>query len=538
MMYRIKLFFCRWTRYRCGDQVGHGTTRSSAGAPVAVAIRLLGRATYHLRMPIDRSELRRIAHRVMTERGLLPDFSAEVRRETDAITRAATEAAPAIRDLRDLPWASIDNDDSRDLDQLSVALPAAVGSVRILVAIADVDALVKARSAIDDHARTNTTSVYTAAEIFPMLPEKLSTDLTSLGENQDRLAVVIEMTIDGDGIVSASEIDRALVRNHAKLAYDGVAAWLDGAAPAPARIAAVPGLDAQLRLQDGVARSLRSVRERRGALELATTEARAVYDDGVLTDLRPDERNRAKDLIEDVMIAANGVTAGVLEHMGVGSLRRVLRSPERWTRIVDLAAGFGERLPPAADAVALNAFLQKRRHADPERFADLSLSVVKLLGRGEYVLERPGQRAEGHFGLAVSDYTHSTAPNRRFPDLVTQRLLKAALAKAPSPYTDDELAALAQHCTEQEDNAAKVERHVRKSAAALLLASRIGEPFEGIVTGASDKGTWVRIAHPSAEGKVVHGFEGLDVGDRVRVRLVHADAPRGFIDFARMPASP
>jgi exoribonuclease II len=486
----------------------------------------------------DTNELRGIARRVMKERGLLPDFSAEVRAEMDAITRAATQTDPAIRDLRRLPWASIDNDDSRDLDQLSVAVPSENGAVRILVAIADVDATVKAGTAIDSHARTNTTSVYTAAEIFPMLPEKLSTDLTSLGENAERLAVVIEMTIDADGTMTASGIDRAVVFNRAKLAYDSVAAWLDGTAPAPARVAAVPGLDEQLRVQDRVAQSLRRVREKRGALELATTEARAVYDDGTLTDLRPDERNRAKDLIEDFMIAANGVSAQFLARKGVASLRRVLRSPERWGRIVALAAGFGERLPPSPDAAALSAFLHARRLADPARFPDVSLSVVKLLGRGEYVVELPGQHAEGHFGLAVSDYTHSTAPNRRFPDLVTQRMLKAALAGAPPPYASDELAALAQHCTEQEDNAAKVERQVRKSAAALLLASRIGEQFDGIVTGASDKGTWVRIAHPAVEGKVVRGFEGLDVGDRVQVRLLHTDAPRGFIDFARVQGSP
>ena len=520
--------------------LGH-PTRTTSQTLDPRRVRRSGRGTYHRRMrphDADTNELRGIARRVMKERGLLPDFSAEVRAEMNAITHAATQSDPAIRDLRRLPWASIDNDDSRDLDQLSVAVPLSDGLVNILIAIADVDASVKPGSAIDSHARTNTTSVYTAAEIFPMLPEKLSTDLTSLGENAERLAVVVEMTIDPNGAMTASGIERAVVVNHAKLAYDSVAAWLDGVASAPAKIAEVEGLDGQLRLQDRVAQSLRRVRERRGALELATTEARAVYDDGVLTDLRPDERNRAKDLIEDFMIAANGVTAQFLERKGVASLRRVLRSPERWDRIVALAAGLGEHLPPSPDAVALSAFLHARRLADPARFPDVSLSVVKLLGRGEYVVELPGQRAEGHFGLAVSDYTHSTAPNRRFPDLVTQRMLKAALAGGPPPYATDELVALAQHCTEQEDNAAKVERQVRKSAAALLLAPRTGEQFDGIVTGASEKGTWVRIAHPAAEGKVVRGFEGLDVGDRVQVRLVHTDAPRGFIDFALMQASP
>ncbi len=485
----------------------------------------------------DKNDLRSIARRVMQERGLLPDFSPEVRKEADAITSAATATSRAIRDLRELKWASIDNDDSRDLDQLSVAVPLAAGAVKILIAIADVDAVVKRGSAIDGHARTNTTSVYTTAGVFPMLPEKLSTDLTSLGEDQERLAIVIEMAIDANGTVSEFDVYRALVCNRAKLAYNAVAAWLDGTAPVPDKVSALSGLDEQLRVQDGVARALKSVRREHGALDLETPEARAVYDDGVLTGLQPDEKNRAKNLIEDFMIAANGVTAKFLDQKGFASLRRVLRSPERWDRIVALAGTFGERLPATPDAVALNAFLEKRRQADQLRFPDLSLSVVKLLGRGEYDLELPGQRAAGHFGLAVNDYTHSTAPNRRYPDLVTQRLIKAALSGSASPYTDDELAALAQHCTEQEDNAAKVERQVQKSAAALLLASRTGERFDAIVTGASEKGTWARIVNPVAEGKVVRGFEGLDVGDRVRLQLVHTDATRGFIDFARVQES-
>ncbi len=447
---------------------------------------------------------------------------------------AATDSGPAIRDLRGLLWSSIDNDDSRDLDQLTVAAPLAGGAVKVLVAIADVDALVKAGSAIDNHAQTNTTSVYTAGGIFPMLPEKLSTDLTSLGESEVRLAIVTEMTVDAGGEVSQTELYRARVCNKAKLAYNSVAAWLDGTGLAPAGISEVPGLDGQLRIQDGVARALRSVRQKRGALNLETPEARAVYSNGVLTDLRPDEKNRAKTLIEDFMIATNGVTAKYLASRGFASLRRVLRSPARWERIVALAAAVGEDLPATPDAAALEAFLQKRRQADPLRFPDLSLSVVKLLGRGEYVLEIAGKQAEGHFGLAVRDYTHSTAPNRRYPDLITQRLLKAALTSSVSPYTNDELALLARQCTEQEDNAAKVERQVQKSAAALLLASRIGERFDGIVTGASDKGTWVRIASPAVEGRVVQRFEGLDVGDKVQVELLRADVPRGFIDFTRI----
>ncbi len=481
-----------------------------------------------------RDELKVIARRAMIQRGLLPDFSPGVLAETDAIGRAAAGTDSSIRDLRGLLWCSIDNDDSRDLDQLSVAEPGASGSLKILVAVADVDALVKEGSAIDGHARTNTTSVYTAAEVFPMLPEKLSTDLTSLSERQERLAIVIEMLVAANGMITESDVYCAVVLNRAKLAYNSIATWLDGTAPPPPRLAAVPGLDEQLRLQDRGAQAMNSLRHQHGALSLETLEARAVFDGDLLTDLRPDEKNRAKELIEDFMIGANGVTAKYLERKGVPSLRRVLRSPERWGRILELAAGLGGRLPPEPSARALEAFLTERRQADPARFPDLSLSVVKLLGSGEYVVELSGQRSDGHFGLALRDYTHSTAPNRRFPDLVTQRLLKAAIAGRPVPYTTDELSELAHHCTEQEDNAAKVERQVRKSAAALLLASRIGERFDAIVTGASDKGTWARISQPAVEGKIVRGFEGLDVGEQVRVELVHTDVERGFIDFIRL----
>jgi VacB/RNase II family 3'-5' exoribonuclease len=480
-----------------------------------------------------REVLRAIARRTMAERGLLPDFSPAALAETETLGERVVETGPAIRDLRGLPWASIDNDDTRDLDQLSVAEPLAAGAVKLLVAVADVDATVADGSAIDGHARANTTSVYTAAEIFPMLPERLSTDLTSLGEARDRLAIVVEMTVAPDGAVTASNVYRALVRNQAKLAYDSVAAWLDGTGKTPAAIAAQPVIADQLRLQARVAQAMKDLRHQRGALTLETTEARAVFDGDVLADLRPDEKNPAKELIEDFMIAANVATALFLEHHGFPSLRRVLRSPERWDRIVELAKGLGERLPAEPSAAALQEFLTRRRQADPARFADVSLSVVKLLGSGEYAVEPPGGSGDGHFGLAVKDYTHSTAPNRRFPDLATQRLVKAAIAGIPAPYTAEQLTDLARHCTLQEDNAAKVERQVRKSAAALLLAPRVGQSFEAIVTGASPKGTWVRILHPAAEGRVVRGEHGLDVGDPVRVELVHTDVERGFVDFAR-----
>jgi len=481
-----------------------------------------------------RNQLKDIARLAMLQRGLLPDFSAAVVAETAALTHAAVDAEPAARDMRDLLWASIDNDDSRDLDQLSVAMPLANGAVKILVAVADVDALVKAGGAIDGHARTNTTSIYTAAGIFPMLPEKLSTNLTSLAEGEERLAIIVELTVGADGAVTDSDLYRALVINHAKLAYNSVAAWLDGTAPAPARVTAVAGLDEQLRMQDHAAQALKAFRHQRGALSLETLEARAVFDGELLTDLRADEKNRAKELIEDFMIAANGATARYLEQKGFPSLRRVLRSPERWNRIVELAADLGTQLPAEPSAAALEEFLCQQRQADPARFPDVSLSVIKCLGRGEYEVESRGRLVSGHFALAVKDYTHSTAPNRRFPDLITQRLLKAALTRQPVPYRDEELAALARHCTEQEDNATKVERRVQKSAAALLLQSRLGERFDAIVTGASEKGTWVRIARPVAEGKVVRGYKGIDVGDRVRVELVHTDVENGFVDFARV----
>ena len=471
----------------------------------------------------------------MLQAGLLPDFSAAVLHETDGIRAAATASGPVVRDLRDLVWFSIDNDDSLDLDQLTAAEARPSDEVRILVAIADVDAVVKKGSAIDDHASTNTTSVYTAAGNFPMLPEKLSTDLTSLGEGVERLAVVADMIIAADGTLATGDIYMATVLNKAKLAYNGVATWLEGTGGSLAKVNTVEGLGESIRLQDRAAKIMRTNRQAHGALQLDTQEARPVYEGETLVDMRPDGRNRAKDLIEDFMIAANGLSARYLEKKGLPSLRRVLKTPERWNRIVQLAASFGYKLPDAPDAAALDAFLNSRSAADPEHFPDLSLTLVKLLGSGEYSLEIPGQPIQGHFALAVRDYTHSTAPNRRFPDLITQRLLKAAIAGDSTPYSNAELSGLAAHCTVQEDNAKKVERRVQKSAAALLLASRIGHQFDGIVTGASDKGTWVRISAPTAEGKVVRGFEGLDVGDHVHVQLLHTDVEKGFIDFAKLP---
>ena len=467
----------------------------------------------------------------MIERGLEPDFPPAARQELAAIHDPASPNA-GVRDLRDRLWASIDNDDSRDLDQLTVAESLAGGRTRILVAIADVDAVVRKNSALDGHAAHNTTSVYTPAVIFPMLPLELSTNLTSLNEDQDRVAVVTDMVFEANGSLAASEIYPALVHNRAQLAYRSLAAWQDGEGAAPPRVLKIPGLDENLRVQDAVAQQLAELRHEVGALSLETIEPKAVFDGDALSDLGLDPRNRAKQLIEDFMIAANGVTATYLASKKFPSLRRVLRSPERWERIMEFAAGFREELPDEPDAVALEAFLARRRQADPEKFPDVSLTVIKLMGRGEYTLDLPGGETPGHFGLAVKDYTHSTAPNRRFPDLITQRLLKAAMAGAALPYSNAELGELAKHCTKREDDATKVERRMRKSAAALLLSGRIGESFDAIVTGASDKGTWVRIFRPPIEGRLERGFKGHDVGDRLQVKLIYTDVERGFIDFA------
>jgi len=478
--------------------------------------------------------LRDIAHRAMLERGLLPDFSPEALAELARIDAPALlDGAPA-RDLRNLLWASIDNDDSRDLDQLTVAETLPGGQVKVFVAVADVDALVGTGSALDGHARHNTTSVYTAAEIFPMLPEKLSTDLTSLAFDQDRLALVVEMIVGPDGAVQNSQLYRARVRNRAKLAYNRVAAWLEGNGDRPEPIAAVPGLEENLRLQDQVAQEMKQLRHAHGALSLQTVEAKAVFEDGALRGLEVEEKNRAKSIIEDFMIAANGVIARYLGSHRFPSIRRVVRIPKRWDRIVELAQAHGFSLPETPDSRALEAFLTKARADDPLRFPDLSLSVIKLLGNGEYVAEPPDGDAPGHFGLAVRDYTHSTAPNRRYTDLIIQRLLKASLGGAAPPYTVDQLEGLAQHCTQEEDAADKVERQVRKSAAALLLESRIGERFDSLITGASSKGTWVRLLSMPIEGMLVSGSGGLDVGDRLRVQLVSVDVDRGFIDFRRV----
>ena len=481
-----------------------------------------------------RALLQRIARRAMLERGLQPDFSRQALAELDTIQGLAAKAEGPLRDLRSLLWCSIDNDDSRDLDQLSVAEAMPDGSLKVLVAVADVDGLVKKDSAIDSHARQNTTSVYTEAMIFPMLPEKLSTDLTSLNYAEDRQAMVIEMVITEKGALKSSAVYAALVRNRAKLAYHSVGAWLEGTGPLPEAIKTVQGLAENLRLQDEAAQRMKNLRHEHGALTLETIEARLVFDADELKDVAEEKCNRAKDIIENFMVTANGVTSRFLTDQKLPSFRRIVRTPKRWDRIVSLASEHRFALPEEPDPKALQTFLTRAQAEDPIRFPDLSLSVIKLLGPGEYAVAFPGRPQEGHFGLAVRNYTHSTAPNRRFPDVITQRMLKAALSGQRLPYEDDELKELAKHCTEKEDAAKKVERQVRKSAAAMLLEHRIGERFDAIVTGAADKGTWVRLLQPPVEGRLASGFEGMDVGHRLRVELVRTDVERGYIDFKKV----
>jgi VacB/RNase II family 3'-5' exoribonuclease len=478
-------------------------------------------------------DLQVIAKQVMQQRGFQPDFPPQVPQQLADLKAHPPQIAPTgdIRDLRNLPWSSIDNDTSRDLDQIEVADRGSNGDVKIMIGIADVDAFVRKLTAIDQHAARETTTVYAGVRNFPMLPEELSTGKTSLLENQDCLSVVAEFVVDSAGLVSSPSVYRAVVRNKAQLQYNSVGAWLEGKAPAPAKVLASSDLQAQLKLQDEVAQKLKNQRFQHGALSLQTDELQALMVDNQVIDVVNQQKNRATELIEDFMVAANGVVARLLEK--VSSLRRIVRTPKRWDRIVQLAAARNVKLPAQPDSKALNDFLQGRKAADPDHFADLSLAVIKLIGPGEYVLERAGEVAPGHFGLAVRDYTHSTAPNRRFVDIVTQRLLKALLAGQKNPYSDDELTAIAANCTQKEDAAKKVERDMSKRLVAVAMQNRIGEIFDAIVTGVTESGTFVRVMQPHLEGLLAQGEQGLDVGDRLRAKLIRADPQRGFIDFAR-----
>ena len=481
--------------------------------------------------PPSHFDLQSVAKQIMLVHGFEPEFPPEVQQQLAELKAHPPQMAPGadIRDLRNLLWSSIDNDTSRDLDQIEVAERLPDGGIRVLVGIADVDAFVPKHSPIDEHAARETTTVYTGIRNFPMLPEELSTDASSLLEDGDKLGIVIEFVAGTDGGVHSSDVYRAIVRNRAQLAYGAVGAWLEAKAIAPAKVSASIELQAQLKLQDEAAQALRTQRYREGALNLETSEVRPVVLNQQVVDVVKQEKNRATELIEDFMIAVNGVVARMLKR--VSSLRRIVKTPERWDRIVQLAAAQGEKLPPQPDSKALNDFLLKRRAADPDHFADLSLAVIKLIGPGEYVLERPGEPEPGHFGLAVQDYTHSTAPNRRFADIVTQRLIKAMLSGAAAPYSDHELAAIASNCTVKEDAARKVEREMSKRLAAVAMSHRIGEAFDAIVTGVTPHGTFVRILQPRVEGLLVQG-QGVDVGDQLRVNLTRTDVQRGYIDFA------
>jgi exoribonuclease-2 len=478
--------------------------------------------------------LQNIARKAMIERGLATDFPSSVLAETNSIASPAMNKLATAKDLRNLLWCSVDNADSLDLDQLTYAELLPGNNVRLLVAIADVDALVPAQSNIDDHASQNTVTIYTIAQIFPMLPEKLSTDLTSLRYDADRCAIVVEMLIGDDGSLIQSDIYSAIVCNHAKLEYDSLAAWIEDTAPIPPEILKVEGLAENIRLQDRVAQKLRKLRLENGALEFDTIEARPVFEGDDLLEMKTDQKNRAQNMIQEFMIATNGVTARFLTKKNFPSLRRVVQTPKRWDRIVGLASEHGFSLPSEADPKSLSHYLKFVRQQYPSNYANLSLSILKLLGGGEYILETPGSVPQGHFGLAVKDYAHSTAPNRRYPDLITHRLLKSAISGGVVPYSKDQLELIARHCTLKEDDAKKVERQVEKSANAMLMESRIGEEFEAIVSGAAPKGTWIRVFNPYLEGKLVNGFAGLEVGHKLKARLIHVDIESGFIDFERV----
>jgi exoribonuclease-2 len=480
--------------------------------------------------PVD---LIAIARQEMQSRGFEPDIPAAAVQQAQG---AHQQPEPGLQDLTSLLWSSLDNDDSRDLDQIEWAERTAAG-IRVLVGIADVDSAVAKGTPVDLHAAKETTTVYTGIRTFPMLPELLSTDRTSLSEGEDRVAVVVEMTVAPDGALGTSpgtnRIYRARVRNRAQLTYSGVGSWLEGSAAMPAKVAASAELQAQLQLQNEAAHLLRAARDRLGALTFDRAELQTVVDNGKVRSVEGRRANTASRLIEDFMIGANEVMAQTLRAAGVASIRRIVKVPERWPRMVELAAHYGDHLPAEPDPGALNAFLLRRKQADPVHFADVSLSILKLMGPGEYVASRPGAEMEGHFGLAAQDYTHSTAPNRRFADLVTQRLIKALLAHQAAPYSDDDLDATARNCTLMEDAARKVQRDMTKRIAAVALADKVGQKFAAVVTGVTPKGVFVRISEPPVEGRLMRGEQGVDVGDQIQVTLLSTDPQRGFIDFAR-----
>lgn len=491
--------------------------------------------------------------------GFVPEFAPAVTRQ---VVEIATELARdgdanGFEDLRALGWSSIDNDTSRDLDQIEVA-ERVDGGIRLHVAIGDVAHAVELGSPIDKHAQAQTQTIYTAVKNFPMLPLELSTGLTSLNEAEDRLAVVMSFTVREDGSLADEQVSRARVRNRAQLAYSRVGPWLErnasgyedrdvaalrsNSAREHTPDASLQGkldgtaltaewLDEQLKLQDEAAQRLHTARVKAGALEFHKAEAQPVVVDGHVVDVLEATQNRAMLLIEDLMVAANGVMARTLRKAGRSGLQRVVVVPRRWDRIVALAQQHGHELPVNPDSQALNRVLEQIRAADPDHYPDIAVAVIKLMGPGEYLLMRADDDPEGHFGLAARDYTHSTAPNRRFPDMVTQRVLHAMIANEPPPYSDAELTAIAMHCNEADKALRKIERDMQKRVAAVAMASRIGEVFDAVITGASEKGVYARVIRPPFEGRIVHGERGLDVGDKVKVKLIHTDPWRAFIDF-------
>jgi exoribonuclease-2 len=505
--------------------------------------------------------------------GFKPEFGKGVPEQMAAIEAKFATVAPSagVDDLRALGWSSIDNDTSKDLDQIEVAERVAGngGAIRLRVAIGDVAAAVEQGSPIDQHAQAQTQTIYTAVKNFPMLPLELSTGLTSLNENGDRRAVMMTFTVGPDGEMLDEAVSLALVRNRAQLAYSRVGPWLEktsagavdndvlslrsdsareheadaslsgGPSHVPEAGHGAPGLVAgwlveQLKLQDEAAQALHAARVKNGALEFHKSEADPVVMDGRVIDVEEAIQNRAMNLIEDLMVAANGVMARALRKGGRSGLQRVVVVPKRWDRIVELAKAHGHTLPDTPDSAALNAVLAQVRQADPDHYPDVALAAIKLMGPGEYLLMRPDDDPTGHFGLAARDYTHSTAPNRRFPDLVTQRVLHAMMTNQPPPYSNVELTAIAQHCNDADKALRKIERDMQKRVAAVAMSSRIGQVFPGVVTGSSDKGVYVRVIRPPFEGRVVTGGDGLDVGDRVNVKLIHTDPARAFIDFAKV----
>lgn len=483
----------------------------------------------------SKPDLKEMAHKALTDAGFTPEFEPDVIAQVNAISDKLP-TTNGTKDLRHLLWSSIDNADSLDLDQVEYAEKLPDGNTRVMVGIADVDAFVGKGSPLDVHAANNTTTVYAGVMNFPMFPEKLSNEVTSLMPGHDKLAVVVDMVLNPKGKLVSVDVYRAIVRNYAKLNYSSMGKWFDGGAEENELplLEPVPQLAEQLRLQKEQSELLEDLRMEAGALNIERIEAAPVAVNGRVVDIKTVDSNDARELVENFMVAANSAVAGLLDTKGTYSLRRIVRKPRRWPRIVELAKAVGETLPDEPSPKALSDFLKKRRIADPTHFSDLSLSILKLLGPGEYVVVKSGDEHEGHFGLAVHDYTHSTAPNRRFPDVVTQRLLKAVIDGKESPYSDAELEAIAIHCTKMASASNNVERFMRKAAAAVLLSSRLGEVFKAIVTGVKEDGVYVRISKPSAEGRLLKNHKGVDVGDKIKVRLLSTNATKGFIDFEKI----